>query len=173
MAVKIVLVGYMGSGKSTVGRQLAADLDFNFVDLDAYIEASLKMKITQIFAEKGELFFRKEEHRLLKELLQSEDNLVLSTGGGAPCYSGNMDTMLVLTNFVFYLKVSIPELVARLSKEKEHRPLIRHLEEGDLPEFIGKHLFERNIFYQKAIYTISCDQKAVRTIVEEIKGFLI
>src|SRR3990167_1708254 len=154
MSHKIVLVGYMGSGKSTIGRQLAKSLGYVFVDLDDYIEGALKMKISQIFAEQGELFFRKEEHRLVKEVLSLPEDIVLSTGGGTPCYSGNMETMLTLTKDVFYLMVSIPVLVARLTKEKEHRPLIRDIDASALHEFIGKHLFERNVFYQRATHTI-------------------
>ncbi len=171
--MKIVLVGYMGSGKSTVGKRLAKDLGFNFFDLDSYMEASQKMKIPEIFKEKGEIYFRKIEKDCVREVLSLKEDLILSTGGGTPCYGGNIDVMLALAEHVFFLKVSIPELVKRLSKEKEDRPLIRHIDEESLPEFIGRHLFERNNFYSRATKTIDCDNKEPRTIVEEVKGFLV
>ncbi len=155
--MKIVLVGYMGSGKTTVGKELSKYLGFRFLDLDAYIEEKTGMKIAAIFKEKGELFFRKLEHQYLSEVLEKNSDIILSTGGGTPCYSGNMEVISGLTKNVFYLRVSIPELVKRLSKEKAHRPLIAHIEEADLPEFFGKHLFERSPFYSLAAHTIPSD----------------
>ena len=147
----------MGSGKTTVGKELSKYLGFRFLDLDAYIEEKTGMKIAAIFKEKGELFFRKLEHQYLSEVLENNSDIILSTGGGTPCYSGNMEVISRLTKNVFYLRVSIPELVKRLSKEKEHRPLIAHIEEADLPEFFGKHLFERSPFYSSAAHTIPSD----------------
>ncbi|MET7030602.1 shikimate kinase [Sediminicola luteus] len=155
--MKIVLVGYMGSGKTTVGKELSKYLGFRFLDLDAYIEEKTGMKIPAIFKEKGELFFRKLEHQYLSEVLEKNSDIILSTGGGTPCYSGNMEVISRLTKNVFYLRVSIPELVKRLTKEKEYRPLIAHIEEADLPEFFGKHLFERSPFYSLAAHTIPSD----------------
>tara|TARA_R110002051_G_scaffold4731_10_gene26268 strand:+ start:129 stop:641 length:513 start_codon:yes stop_codon:yes gene_type:complete len=155
--MKIVLVGYMGSGKTTVGKELSKYLGFRFLDLDAYIEDGTGMKIATIFKEKGELFFRKLEHQYLLEILEKDSDIILSTGGGTPCYSGNMDIISKHTDNVFYLKVSIPELIKRLSKEKLHRPLIAHIEDMDLAEFFGKHLFERSPFYMLAAHTIPSD----------------
>ncbi|MET6991760.1 shikimate kinase [Sediminicola arcticus] len=155
--MKIVLVGYMGSGKTTVGKELSKYLGFRFLDLDAYIEDKTGMKIAAIFKEKGELSFRKLEHQFVLEILENNLDVVLSTGGGTPCYSGNMEVISRHTNNVFYLRVSIPELVKRLSKEKSKRPLIAHIEDEALPEFFGKHLFERSPFYSLATHTIPSD----------------
>ncbi|MEX0290229.1 MAG: shikimate kinase [Flavobacteriaceae bacterium] len=166
--MKIVLIGYMGSGKSTIGKLLAEKLDYTFIDLDDYIEDRLQTPILEIFKTKGDIYFRKQEHLLLKEVLQSEGPFVLATGGGAPCYSGNMDLILELGTQAVYLKVSIPTLVDRLYKEKDQRPLISHLDEKDLPEFIGKHLFERSPIYEKATDVILCDTKDPEEISEEI-----
>ncbi|NJB70581.1 shikimate kinase [Saonia flava] len=171
--MRIVLVGYMGSGKSTIGKILAKSLKINFLDLDDYIENELENTISDIFKEKGEIFFRNKEHIFLKEVLNKKNNFILSTGGGTPCYSGNMETILKETEHVFYLKVSVAGLVERLCKEKNERPLIKNLPDEDLPEFIGKHLFERNHFYSQANYTVLCDGKSPEEISEEIEKLLV
>ena len=170
--MKIVLVGYMGSGKTTIGKLLANKLKVSFLDLDEVIEQGLEDSISNIFNGKGEIFFRKKENEYLIDVLSKKEKLILSTGGGTPCYSGNMETMLTLADHVFYLKVSIPGLVKRLLLEKEHRPLIKNIDNGDLPEFIGKHLFERNNFYLKANHIIECDDKDPETLVAEIQELL-
>lgn len=169
--MRIVLVGYMGSGKTTVGKELSKYLGFRFLDLDAFIEEKTGMEISAIFKQKGELFFRKLEHQYLMEVLEKNSEIILSTGGGTPCYSGNMDVISNYTDNVFYLRVSIPELVKRLSKEKSQRPLIAHIDDADLPEFFGKHLFERSPFYSMATYTISSDGNP-EDIVKDIKSRL-
>ena len=170
--MKIVLVGYMGSGKTTIGKLLSNKLKISFLDLDEVIEQGLEDSISNIFNGKGEIFFRKKEHEYLIDVLSKKEKLILSTGGGTPCYSGNMETMLTLADHVFYLKVSIPGLVKRLLLEKEHRPLIKNIDNGELPEFIGKHLFERNNFYLKANHIIECDDKDPETLVAEIQELL-
>lgn len=166
----LVLVGYMGSGKTTVGKILSEKMNIPFIDMDDRLENYLGMRVSEVFETNGELFFRKKENELLASLLE-EGPMVLSTGGGVPCYSGNMDLILEKGTAI-YLKLGVPELVDRLSKEKEHRPLISHLSDEDLPEFIGKHLFERNPFYQKAQLTISCEHKNPHEIAEEIYTYV-
>ncbi len=170
--MKIVLVGYMGSGKTTVGKILSKELGINFLDLDDYIESSLGMTIPDVFKQKGELFFRKKEYEYLKEVLTKKNNFILSTGGGTPCYGDNMNTIIENTADVFYLKVSIPGLIERLSKEKEHRPLIKDLSNEAFPEFIGKHLFERSPFYSQAKHIVVGDNKTPDQITKEIKELL-
>ena len=111
----------------------------------------------------------------LRELTHAleKDNIVLSLGGGTPCYGTNMKDILSLSENVIYLKASVKELSQRLQKEKKERPLIKNISDGDLPEFIGKHLFERSSFYQKANFTIDCDGKESEEIVSEIENILI
>lgn len=170
--MKIVLIGYMGSGKSTVGKLLAKELKYSFLDLDEVLENRLQSSISDLFQSKGEVFFRKKEHEMLNNVLQENSSFILSTGGGTPCYSGNMESMLQLADAVCYLKVSIPGLVKRLILEKDQRPLIRNIKDEDLPEFIGKHLFERNNYYLKANHVLDCDGKDPMQIVQEIAGLL-
>ena len=171
--MKIVLVGYMGSGKSTVGKLLAAKRNLKFIDLDAYIEAAEGENIPHIFKNKGEIYFRKKEFKYLEEVLSQQNNLVLSTGGGTPCYGNNMQTMLAATKNVFYINVGIQQLVDRLSKEKEHRPLIANVSNAEMPEFIGKHLFERSFFYNKAHHTILVKEETATEVLQVIQQKLV
>lgn len=168
--MKIILLGYMASGKSTIGRLLAKIVDFRFIDLDLFIENKEEMTISEIFTKKGEVYFRKIENIYLKELLSNYNNCVISLGGGTPCYSTNMD--LIMSNketVCFYLKTSINEIVIRLMNEKEQRPLVAQIEsEESLKEFVGKHLFERNPFYLRSDFIIDTNQKTKENIVEEI-----
>ncbi|RKN80294.1 shikimate kinase [Ulvibacterium marinum] len=171
--MKIVLIGYMGSGKSTIGKILADELGLDFLDLDAYIEYSEGSTIPRLFEEKGEIHFRKKENEHLDRLLKEKHNFVLSTGGGTPCYGNNMEIIRKATKNVFYLKVSVGELVKRLSTQKSERPLIKNIPDSNLPEFIGKHLFERGFFYERAWHSILCDEKEAEEIDKEIRSFLI
>jgi len=171
--MKIVLLGYMGSGKSTVGKVLAQRLGMSFLDLDDYIETRLGMPVSRIFSEKGELFFRKKEHEYLKEVLQDPADTVLALGGGTPCYSGNMETLLAHTPNTFYLMLPIGELVTRLRSEKAARPLIRDIPDGELPTFIGKHLFERRNFYNMAANTIAAGGRDALSVAAEIEKALV
>ena len=164
----IALVGYMGSGKSTVGKALAASQGMPFTDLDDYIEQRLGQSIPEVFQTHGELFFRKKEHELLLEWLKGHDSGVLALGGGTPCYAGNMDLLLQYTPNVIYLQMSVPALAARLREEQQQRPLVAHLSAEELPEFVGKHLFERAPFYARAPFIIACDARATEAVAQEI-----
>ncbi len=167
--LRIVLLGYMGSGKSRVGSELARHLGLPFTDLDAYIESKVGMPIREIFEKKGEIFFRRQEHALLKNLLSSEKPGVLSLGGGTPAYAVNMYLVEAATPHTVYLQHSIPALVARLERERAARPLIAHIAPEELYDFIGKHLFDRVPFYSRARHTVSCDGKSPAQIVADIE----
>lgn len=169
----IILIGYMGSGKSTIGRKLSETVNFEVIDIDDYIQNKENMNIPQIFETKGEIYFRKMEHIYLKELLMM-DNIILSLGGGTPCYGGNMDAILSTEKaHSIYLKASIPSLVNRLKSGKWKRPLIAHLKtDEELTEFIGKHLFERSFYYSQSNKILVTDGKSVDSIVEEIVASL-
>lgn len=164
----IVLIGYMGSGKSAVGKVLAEKLSFKFADMDDYIEEKEQKTIPEIFRDRGEIYFRKAESRYVREMLSGARDTVVSLGGGTPCYGDNMDRIKELADRVFFLKASIGELTARLGREKDHRPLIKHLSDDELEEFIRKHLFERNFYYLKADRTVNVDGRTIERIAGEI-----
>ena len=170
----VVLLGYMGSGKSTVGQVLAKDLGFDFLDLDAYIEQKQQTTISELFDSKGELFFRKVEAEAVKQLSKDAKPLVLALGGGTPCYS---DTMHFLVNHpnvkAVFLNLSLKNLSERLIHEKAKRPLIANLANENIPEFIAKHLFERSYYYNQAEIAIQTDSLDVDEIVDIIKAKLL
>jgi shikimate kinase len=168
--MKIVLLGYMGSGKSTIGKLLAKNLKLRFLDLDSCIEDAEEATISTIFKEKGEVYFRKKEALTLREIISKEEGIVLSIGGGTPCYASNMDAISEMTANGIYLQVGLTELVERLKSEKSDRPLIADIPNKELPEFIGKHLFERSFFYNQANHVVHCDGKSPEQITDEISG---
>lgn len=168
MKGKLVLIGYMGSGKSIIGLELAKKLKINHFDLDDLIEKSQNLTISDIFKQRGEIFFRKKEHEIFTQKIASTEDFVLSTGGGTPCYYNNhllFDEKNVQT---IYLKASINTLAQRLMSEKNKRPLMQNLSNDDLNEYIGKHLFERSFYYNKAKFIIPVDSKSIEQIVTEI-----
>jgi shikimate kinase len=166
--MKIVLIGYMSSGKSTIGKHLADKLFLPFIDLDIYIEKKEKKSVSDIFKNKGEIYFRLIEHKYLKEILISDQKVVLSLGGGTPCYADNMNLINTANTISFYLQTSIKELVDRLTKEKDDRPLIASLEDNKISEFVAKHLFERRVFYEKANFIIKTEGKSKSEIIKEL-----
>jgi Shikimate kinase len=163
----ISLVGYMGSGKSHISKILSEKLNFKLIDLDKEISRRNKLTIPEIFSKRGEIFFRKLEREALEEILATEENVILSLGGGTPAYYNNMEIINNNSKSIF-LKASIATLLERLTKQKEKRPLIANISDEDLPEFIAKHLFERNVFYSKAQFSVNTDNREPETIVVEI-----
>jgi len=170
----IVLIGYMASGKSTIGRVLADNVNYQFLDLDDYIEEKEKMTIVELFKTKGEIYFRKKESIYLKEIIETKDDIILSLGGGTPCYGENMRVLQKAAKVSsIYLKASIGALVDRLENETSKRPLVAHLKtKEELIEFIGKHLFERNHFYSLANQTMVTDSKSTTEVVKAIRSRL-
>jgi shikimate kinase len=148
---RIILVGYMGAGKTTVGKSLAKDLQLDFYDLDWYIESRMRKTVPQLFAERGEEGFRKVEHNMLHEVAEFED-IVLSCGGGTPCFFDNMDYMNTCGQVV-YLKASTPVLHKHLLMGKTERPLLKGKTPEELERFIEAQVAEREKFYSKAQYT--------------------
>ena len=156
--MKIILLGYMASGKSLIGEALSKILNIDFIDLDVFIENKYSSSVSELFKTKGELFFRKVERNALVELLDSKDDFVLSLGGGTPCYYDNMSVIKGNESISFYLRTDLSELVKRLHLVKDQRPLVSHLKnKNELTEFVGKHLFERSYFYNQADVSILND----------------
>lgn len=166
--MKIILVGYMGSGKSIVAKELSKMLKIPYVEMDDLIEKRLNKSIKNIFAEKGELFFRKLENQIFKEKTESDGDLIISTGGGTPCYFNNHEILVASNVRSIYLAASIETLLNRLKSEKQNRPLLANLDDNEAKEFIAKHLFERSYYYHQAKFKIDVNNKNVLEIVSEI-----
>jgi|TARA_B100000767_G_scaffold15112_1_gene14384 shikimate kinase len=165
----VVLLGYMGSGKSTVGSLLASKLELEFQDLDNYIENQYNCSVANIYKSKGEIYFRKIEAVAVKELCSKSSDLVLALGGGTPCYSDTMTYLLKQNKVVtVMLKTSILNLTQRLMDEKSGRPLISNLRNDEIPGFIAKHLFERSAFYNKAEISVLTDMLTKHEVVERV-----
>ena len=160
----------MGSGKSVIGKKLSEILKYDYLDLDDYIQLKVGKTITEIFKVNGEIYFRKIESKYLKEVIDNKLNTVISLGGGTPCYGENLSIIKNADNASsIYLKASISVLAERLFLEKNHRPLISHIQDKEeLIEFIGKHMFERSPYYMQSDLTIDTDQKSIDEVVESI-----
>ena len=170
--MKLVLVGYMGSGKSVIAKKLSEKLQILYVELDDLIEQRQKKSIKLIFEQDGELFFRKLEHQIFKELLDSDANLIISTGGGTPCYYDNYKFLNAKNVSSIYLKASVDTLTDRLVSEQNNRPLLANLSQIELQDFVAKHLFERSFYYHKAHFIVDVDNKIVEAIAQEISALL-
>ncbi len=164
--MRIYLIGYMGSGKSHLGRKFSKHLGVQFVDMDNYIEERNHKTIPQIFAEEGEAEFRKKERKALEELSEFTD-IVIATGGGAPCFFDNIDLMNK-TGKTIYLNID-PEILAnRLLKSKTERPLIKGKSKKELIEFIDETLKKRNDFYKQAKFRITQPDISMKKLKELI-----
>ena len=153
---RIFLIGYMGSGKTTIGKLLATRLGYSFVDMDAHIEEKQFKTISQIFAEKGEHEFRLLEQKCLHEVAEY-DNVIISTGGGAPCFFDNMEYMNS-HGLTIYLKLTASELAGRLEAiGVSKRPLLANRKGEELRRFIAEGLSKREAHYEKANYSLSGD----------------
>ena len=166
---RIFLTGYMGSGKSAMGRLLANRLNYSFVDLDHYIEGKFHKTIAQLFQDEGEAVFREKEKLCLREVGEFE-NTVIATGGGAPCFFDSMNYMNQ-QGVTIYLKLSPEQLVARLLKGKAGvRPLINGKTPDELQVFIATMLATRSGFYEQAQFVIQGNDQ---DIIDQINAFTI
>ena len=155
--MKITLLGYMGCGKTQVGRELARQLQCAHLDLDAQIEARAQCSVRELFARKSERHFRALEHSVLGEFLE-QPNAILSLGGGTPAYYDNMERIRQKSRSI-YLRIPVRDLTERLRRVKSQRPLIAELKDEDLSAFIAKHLFERAPYYKRAEHIVDTDNR--------------
>ncbi|MFY0484128.1 shikimate kinase [Flavobacterium sp. PLA-1-15] len=169
---KIVILGYMGSGKTTIAKLLSEKIKMKVLDLDEIIEGRVNLSVKAIFETKGEIYFRKIEHQIFSELMANDENIILSLGGGTPCYAGNHLLLNGEGVTSIYLKASIETLYERLSRAKTERPLLSEMEKEEMKEFIAKHLFDRSYYYNQASFKVAVDGKNLETIVREIENIL-
>ena len=151
----IFLIGFMGCGKSTFGRKLAAQFDYEFIDMDTFIEEQSGKTIPQIFAEEGEDYFRNLEKEAIKEL-SNKKNCVIATGGGAPCFNDNMALMNEL-GITVYLELSPEKLAQRLVLDKTERPVLQGKNGDELVAHISSLLQNRELYYKTAKITVDAD----------------
>jgi len=152
--MRIFIIGFMASGKSTIGKKLANKLELQFIDLDKEIEESQNTTIRLLMYELGEEKFRQIEKETLQKLIQQNENIVISTGGGTPCYYDNMARMNEAGTTI-YLEVDIPTLVNRLMNSKTDRPLIWGKSKPELTHYAEQLIEKRNPFYSMAKHKIS------------------
>ena len=162
---RIFLTGYMGAGKTTLGKAFAHRTGLEFIDLDWYIEERFHRSIPQLFAERGEDGFRQLEHDMLHEAGEFE-NVVISVGGGTPCFFDNMDYMNRQGQTVF-LDVDTDVLFRRLRVATQQRPILQGKTDEELRQFIGKALASRLPHYRKARYTFDGSRLESRNQIAE------
>lgn len=162
----------MGSGKTTIAKLLSEKIKLKVLDLDKIIEERLNLSVKTIFETKGEIYFRKIEHQIFSELMSGDESMILSLGGGTPCYAGNHLLLNGEGVTSIYLKASIATLCERLSKATTERPLLSAMEQEEMQEFIAKHLFDRSFYYNQATFKLAVDGKDTAAIVREIEDLL-
>ena len=171
---RIILIGYMGAGKTTIGKALSKELGIIFYDLDWYIESRMRKTVPQIFAERGEEGFRKIEYNMLHEVAEFE-NVIISCGGGTPCFFDNMD-YLNQQGEVVYLKASPETLYKHLLMAKIERPLLKGKSADELIAYITEHLKQREPFYEKARHMLDVnvldDYDKIKLSVQQLRELL-
>ena len=170
MEKHVILVGFMGSGKSSIGKVLAERLEVDFIDSDEEISKNEGLSVSEIFDRKGEAYFRQKEREFVLSLSNVKP-AVIAVGGGLPCFEDNLE-LLKKAGTVFYLNVSVMTLVKRLQNEKSQRPLLANLEDKELSNFVFDKLIERTAFYRKANHIIPNETGSVDAAVQEISGYL-
>jgi shikimate kinase len=155
----------MGSGKTTIGRRLSNRLKFDFLDLDSQIEKHEKRTVDEIFSQSGEAYFREIEHICLKEISSTEKNLVISTGGGTPCFFDNLNIINQSGKSV-YLQMHPHSLANRIEYSKRERPLLKGMTEEEIEHFIETKLIEREKYYLQATVIIKGESLDIDELVK-------
>lgn len=167
---RILLVGFMAAGKTTLGKALAKNLGLQFVDLDLYIESRYHATVSQLFAKQGEEGFRQIERNMLHEVAEFED-VVIATGGGTPCFFDNMEYMNAQGTTVF-LDASVDVIFTRLTIARTQRPLVAGKTEKELRNYITETLNRRLPYYSRATHSFCANQlENIRQINESVERF--
>lgn len=167
--MRIFIIGYMGAGKSTVGKRLANNLGIPFIDLDDTFESKFRYSIPHFFDHFGEDRFRDFEHQCLKEIITENEEAVISTGGGTPCFYENMELMNN-NGMTVYLKMNPKSLANRLNKARRLRPVIRDVQNADMQAFVEGQLAERDVFYSQAKVSVKGESLDLDALVSMINA---
>ncbi len=170
MGTRVFLIGFMGSGKSTIGRLLADDLHVPFIDLDDRIEQKEGMSISQLFAEKGEDFFRRLEAAVLREMVAKESSFVLACGGGTPCFYENMAFMNG-QGITIWLNTPQEVMVERLLMAPDQRPLVSGLSREALTTFVSERLLQRKQWYSQARLEINTSSLRLKELRDQLEAY--
>ena len=165
------IIGYMGAGKSSVGREVARRTGIRFADMDKEIEKMHRMTVSEIFANQGERVFRKSERTVLEQLAEEDGDVIVSAGGGTPCQGDNIELMN-RTGKTIYLKLSPAKLVSRLKPGQERRPILTGMNKEQMLEFIERALPEREPCYLKASMIIDCDRLSDDSICSHVTEYV-
>lgn len=156
----------MLSGKSTVGKKLAKHLNYEFVDTDKWIENKYRLSVEGIFSKYGEKVFRSFERKALLELI-AKDNIVISTGGGLPCFDGNME-IIKASGFSIYLNISPLSVITRHKVSHRKRPLLESKDEADLLQFVTANIAQREVFYLQADLIVRAENADINNIILKV-----
>jgi shikimate kinase len=165
----IFLMGMPGSGKSTFGKKLAAKLDYLFLDLDEYIENKTQKTVSELFSEKGEPFFRELETLYLTEIIGQKNKLVLSLGGGTPCYNNNIE-LIKQSGTSIYLDAPVKLLADRIMSSENVRPMFKHLTKDETLIKLEELKKNRELFYQQSAYKFNVVDLTINEVITTISG---
>lgn len=165
------IIGYMGAGKSSVGREVARRTGIRFVDMDREVEKMHGATVAEIFAREGERVFRKSERTVLEQLTEEQEDVVVSSGGGTPCQGDNMELMNRAGKTI-YMKLSPEKLVSRLKPGQDRRPILAGMDSERMLEFIREALPVREPCYMRASMIVDCDALSDDSIVRHITDYV-
>lgn len=166
----IFLVGFMAAGKSTLAKKIALKLNFDFIDLDEFIENTYQLSITQIFEKFGNQKFREIEHNSLLKLMDKQ-NTVISTGGGTPCYFSNMELMNQ-NGITIFIDVPLQVIIWRLKNAKNPRPMLKNIKPEEFDVFVNSLFFERLPFYSTAHMRFNPVDENLNFFIQKIKNYI-
>ena len=167
--MRIYLLGFMGAGKSFWGKQLSKKLNYPLLDLDNYIEEQEGKIINNIFLENGEEYFRQVEHKYLQSLTENNKNIILSCGGGTPCFFNNIDYMNE-QGVTVWLNIPQEIILGRLKQNRSNRPLIKDLDDVELRQYIQKKLNDRKIYYSQSKLKVDDTQIDLDDLIKKINN---
>lgn len=166
--MKVFLIGYMGCGKSTLGRKIAKATGYTFIDTDSVVESREGASVADIFHYEGEEYFRRIERAVIESMALAEEDMIISTGGGAPTWRDNVEYMNGMGK-TFYLRRPARQIASRLSPHgRQKRPKLRGLNDEELVAFMTANMAEREPYYAKATYCIECTERSDAEIVKII-----